>query len=93
MSSASYRAEIRETVQRMSNEALAFQDRRVRGGIDREELDRELARRAGRWTVSNGRQPVVVMTDAEAALREAKYLAEAGPTVTVTEPSGKRWTL
>lgn len=42
---AAYRSEVRETFGRMSDAALAFQNGVVRGGIDREELDREIARR------------------------------------------------
>lgn len=42
---ADYRERIRETMQAFSDEALAFQDIRIVGGIDREECDREIARR------------------------------------------------
>lgn len=42
---AQYRAEIRRTFQAFSDEALAYQDARIVGGIDREECDREKARR------------------------------------------------
>jgi hypothetical protein len=42
---AAYRAEIRRTLQKFSDEGLAFQDRRIIGGIDREECDREIRRR------------------------------------------------
>ncbi len=42
-----YRATVRATFQGMSDQALAFQDEVVIGGIDREELKRELVRRSG----------------------------------------------
>jgi hypothetical protein len=41
-----YREQVRETFQQMSDQALAFQNTLVRGGIDRQELDREFTRRA-----------------------------------------------
>jgi hypothetical protein len=40
-----YREQVRETLQAMSDQALRFQDTVVVGGIDREELNRELTRR------------------------------------------------
>jgi hypothetical protein len=43
-----YRTQVRRTFQKFSDEALAFQDARIIGGIDREECDREKARRAQR---------------------------------------------
>lgn len=43
---AKYRAEVRATMQRFSDQALAYQDARIIGGIDREECDREIMRRA-----------------------------------------------
>lgn len=42
---AKYREEVRKTFQSMSDQALAFQSARIVGGIDREEVDREMARR------------------------------------------------
>jgi hypothetical protein len=42
-----YRQQVRETMQAFSDQALAFQDSIIRGGIDREECDREIARRRG----------------------------------------------
>jgi hypothetical protein len=42
-----YRLEARRTFEAMSDAALAFQGARIVGGIDREELERELGRRAG----------------------------------------------
>lgn len=42
-----YREEVRKTFQSMSDQALSFQDSVVRGGIDRQELDREINRRRG----------------------------------------------
>jgi hypothetical protein len=45
MRRAAYRAQVRETMQRFSDQALAYQDSIIRGGIDREECDRELRRR------------------------------------------------
>ena len=44
---AAYRQQVRETFQKFSDQALAFQNARIIGGIDREECDRELARRRG----------------------------------------------
>ena len=44
---AEYRAKIRASFGRMSDQALAFQSRVIRGGIDREEVDREINRRRG----------------------------------------------
>ena len=44
---AKYRQQARETFQKMSDQALFFQNTVVRGGIDREELDREMNRRRG----------------------------------------------
>lgn len=43
-----YRAEVRATFQRMSGEALAFQDARISRNpcVDRQEINRELDRRA-----------------------------------------------
>lgn len=41
-----YRAEVRATMQRFSDAALACQDAHIIGGIDREECDREIMRRA-----------------------------------------------
>ena len=41
-----YAQQVRETLQQMSDEALAFQNTVVHGGVDRVELDRELARRS-----------------------------------------------
>lgn len=41
-----YRSEIRHTLQGMSDKALAYQALVIVGGIDREELEREQARRA-----------------------------------------------
>lgn len=41
-----YRVEIRSTLRSLSDEALRYQDGIVRGGIDREEIDAEIARRA-----------------------------------------------
>lgn len=43
--SGKYRAQVRHTLQRMSDQALEVQSGVVRGGIDREELDREVNRR------------------------------------------------
>ena len=43
---AAYRAEVRETMRQFSDAALAYQDARIIGGIDREECNREMARRA-----------------------------------------------
>lgn len=43
-----YRAEVRRTMQMFSDEALRYQDARIIGGIDREECDREIRRRAAR---------------------------------------------
>ncbi len=43
---AKYRADVRKTFQRFSDEALAFQSARIVGGIDREECDREIERRS-----------------------------------------------
>lgn len=43
---AEYRASIRRTFQSMSVQALDFQSARIVGGIDREEVDREIGRRA-----------------------------------------------
>lgn len=40
-----YRLEVRRTFQAMSDEALRFQSARIVGGVDREEVDREIARR------------------------------------------------
>lgn len=40
-----YRLQVRETFQRFSDQALAFQSSIIRGGIDRQECDRELERR------------------------------------------------
>jgi hypothetical protein len=40
-----YRAQVRETMQAFSDQALASQSARIIGGVDREECDRELARR------------------------------------------------
>ena len=77
----------------MSASALSSQSARIRDGIGREELDRELERRSGRWTVSDGRGPVIVAVDEEGALRAATWLAERAATVTVVAPSGKKWTL
>lgn len=42
---AAYRAEVRRTMRAFSDEALRFQDSVIIGGIDREECNRELARR------------------------------------------------
>lgn len=42
---AQYRREVRETMKAMSDEALRFQARHVIGGIDREELEREMRAR------------------------------------------------
>ena len=42
---AKYRQEVRKTFQMMSDQALAFQSARIVGGIDREEVDREINRR------------------------------------------------
>jgi hypothetical protein len=42
-----YRQEVRKTFQSMSDQALQFQDMRIVGGIDREEIDREINRRRG----------------------------------------------
>jgi hypothetical protein len=41
----SYRDQIRRTFKAFSDAALAFQSERIIGGVDREECDRELARR------------------------------------------------
>lgn len=41
-----YRTQIRKTFQSLSDRALAFQDGRIVGGIDRQECDAELLRRA-----------------------------------------------
>ena len=41
-----YRDEVRKTFQSMSDQALAFQSARIVGGIDREEVDREMNRRS-----------------------------------------------
>lgn len=43
-----YRAQVRETFKRLSDKALGYQDAVIRGGIDREECDREIARRRER---------------------------------------------
>lgn len=40
-----YRLQVRGTFESMSDEALAFQSSVIVGGIDREEVDREIARR------------------------------------------------
>lgn len=40
-----YRQQVRKTFQSMSDQALAFQSSIIRGGIDREECDREMTRR------------------------------------------------
>lgn len=40
-----YRKQIRRTCQAMSDQALMYQNSVTRGGIDREEVDREIARR------------------------------------------------
>ena len=40
-----YRQQVRQTMQAFSDEALAYQDRIIIGGIDREECDREIERR------------------------------------------------
>ena len=40
-----YRTQIRQTLQSMSDQALRFQATVIRGGIDREELIREMNRR------------------------------------------------
>jgi len=40
-----YRLQVRKTFQQFSDHALAFQDARIIGGIDREECDREINRR------------------------------------------------
>jgi len=45
-----YRAQVRKTFQAFSDQALEFQSARIVGGIDREECDRELARRAAWWS-------------------------------------------
>lgn len=42
---AEYREQARRTFQQFSDQALLFQDTIIRGGIDREECDRELNRR------------------------------------------------
>lgn len=41
-----YRARVRETFQSLSDQALAFQSAVIVGGIDREECDAEILRRA-----------------------------------------------
>lgn len=46
MDPVAYRAQIRATVQGLSDRALDFQASRTVGGINAEEIDRELARRA-----------------------------------------------
>ena len=48
MEAQDYRAEVRETFQKMSDEALAFQSSVIIGGIDREEVDREMEMRRQR---------------------------------------------
>ncbi len=40
-----YRADIRRTMRHFSDQALRLQDSIIRGGIDREECDREIMRR------------------------------------------------
>jgi hypothetical protein len=44
---ATYRAQVRETFGQMSDEALVFQNSIIVGGIDAEEVERELNRRRG----------------------------------------------
>ena len=43
-----YRKRVRTTFQQFSDQALAFHDARIVGGIDREECDREIKRRRSR---------------------------------------------
>ena len=40
-----YRQQVRRTFQQMSDQALDYQSTVIRGGIDRVELEREIARR------------------------------------------------
>ena len=42
---STYRSEVRQTFRALSDEALAYQSSIIVGGVDREECDREVARR------------------------------------------------
>ncbi len=42
---AAYRLQVRETMGYFSDQALRYQSSIIRGGIDREECDREIVRR------------------------------------------------
>ncbi len=48
MPEKSYRESVRETMRAFSDEALAFQSSVIVGGIDRQECDLEIRRRAAR---------------------------------------------
>jgi hypothetical protein len=53
---AKVRADFRRTMRAFSDEALAFQDTIIRGGIAREECDREIARRLTFLWAQKGRR-------------------------------------
>lgn len=71
---SNYRAQVASTFQRMSDQALDFQDSVVVGGIDREELDKE---------ITNRRFGYAGLTPDELA---AKYIEQdINPTLSATE--------